>query len=963
MQTRNSCHGCAPTLALCVLCSWCAMAARADDPNAPVITQQPESQAICDGGDVVFVVVATGEDLSYQWRKDSQNIEDATGDALTLEVVTPSDAGDYDVMVSNPGGSVTSDAATLTVDSGPVITEDPIGQTVCQGSDLTFTVVATTWVGELSYEWRKDDETIAGAVGDTLILHSVTPADDGDYDVVVTSPCGSVTSAAATVIVDAGPEIVDHPTGAEVCEGVAYTLSVEVANETTICEDTIGSTGSSGSGARMRGNYYRVDTATTLTRIEQYLSIATASQLVFFVYEADSYGGPYLLIAEDVVAQSGTGQGYYSSNPLAVALQAGKHYLIGAAWPSAHTYYWNYAHGAKSFGVSLAGFAANWMEPLPSPAPANYNDAAYMQRLTTSELALTYQWRKDDENIPGASGPAYTIAAMSSADVGDYDVVISNACGDATSETATVVLGAGPTITQGPEDVSACVGESAVFVVVVEGFGWSYQWRKDGEEINGATDDTYTISAVVPGQAGQYDVVVSGVCAVTSAAATLTVVEGPPAISEQPASIEGCEGEQATFAVVATGVDLHYQWRKDDEDIPGAPDDAAYTIAAVDPNDAGAYGVVVTNPCGSVTSEVATLTVDEAISIDEPPLEQEVCLAGDCVLTVVAAGTNLSYQWRKNGDEIAGAMESAYAIADADPNDAGRYDVLVSNNCGEVVSDAAQVRVFSDPVILEQPRDRYLHLGEPLALSVVVDLNSFSPDVDTIGAPLSSSHGNRARGNSYEVTRTTTLTWIEHYLDITTSGEVVFFAYESAVSEQGPYTLILEDSVAAPARGLAFYASNPLELRLEAGRYYIIGAAWVGDYAYYWGGENPQLTAFGQRVHGFASSYDGSLPYNPTPTSGNVWCQRLTTVSVDGSCQWWKDGGAIPGATSDVYRVSAVTLGDAGWYQVEITNACGAVLSDLANVRIVRASRVPLASPGIPENENSDFPPDPTQRE
>jgi hypothetical protein len=961
MLTRKSClvfsAACAALLAPGSATAW------AQDPNAPVITQHPESQAACAGADVSFVVVASGDDLSYQWRRNEQDLPGAESATLDLPAVAPADAGDYDVVVSNPGGSVTSDTATLTVDTGPLITEHPADQTVCAGSDVTFTVVAVTGVGELSYEWRKDDEPISGATGNVLTLYGVTAAEEGDYDVVVTSPCGAVTSAAATLRADAGPEIVNQPAGAAVCADAAYTLSVTVADPAGTYQDVLGSTGSSGSGARMRGNYYRVDTATTLTRIEHYLDIASAGRLVFFVYEAEAYGGPYLLVAEDTVVDSGTGRGYYSSNPLAVALQAGRHYLIGAAWPDAHTYYWNYTHGAKSFGESLAGFAANWIEPLPSPAPGNYSDAAYMQRLTTSELSLTYQWRKDDENLPGASGPEYTIAAMSSADEGSYDVVISNDCGVATSDLAILTLDAGATITQDPADTSACAGDAAVFAVVVEGSGWTYQWRKDGEEIAGATDDTYTISAVDPDDAGQYDVVVGEACAVTSAAATLTVVEHAPQIDTHPVGAAGCAGQPATFTVVATGVGLHYQWLCDNQPVPDAPDAAAYTIDALDPNDAGDYSVVVENACGSVTSDDAPLTVDEAISIEVHPQDSEVCSGAECVLAVIASGTDLAYEWRRDGGVIADATGATYTISDADPNDAGSYDVVVSNGCGAVVSDPAQVAVFSEPVILEQPEGRCLPSGAPLTLAVGLELSSFSPAVDTIGTPISFSQGNRARGNSYEVTQTTTLTRIEHYLDVTAPGPLVFFVYEAPASEQGPYTLVLEDPVTAPADGLGFYGSNPLELRLEAGRYYIIGAAWIGDYTYYWGGENPQLTAFGQRVHGFATSYDGTLPDDPTPTSGNVWHQRLTTVSTAGFCQWSQDGVSIPGAISDVYSVSAVTPEDAGHYRVAITNACGTVLSDAAVVRVVGNARVPLHSAGGPLDDDSELPMDPTQTE
>ncbi len=956
MSTRNLCR-CVVFLsgAAALLLSGSAIA-RADDPNAPpVITQHPVSQTVCEGGGVIFTVVATGEGLSYQWRKDEVPIDGATIDTLTFDAVTVSDGGDYDVVVSNPHGSVTSEAATLTVDTGPEIVGHPTSQTVCQGVNVTLTVVATGI--DLGYQWRKDDEPIDGATSDTLSLDAVTVPDSGDYDVVVTNPCGAgmAISNAAALLVDPGPQIVEQPESQEVCAGASVTLSVSVSNELLPQQDTVGSMSSSGSGARMRGNYYRVTRATMLTRIEQYLNISTSGLLVFFVYEADNLSGPYALAVEDVVPDSGTGRKYYSSSALAVPLQAGKYYIIGGAWPGEHTYYWNYSHpNATTFGVSLHGFAYAYQEPLPDPPPANTNSSAYMQRLTTSDLAMSYQWRKDDEDIPGAGGPQYTIPAMSSNDVGDYQVLITNQCGAALSDTAALTLSEGVTITQSPANTGACVGEPATFTVVADGPDLTYQWRKGGEDIADATADAYTIEAVTLADAGDYDVVVSNFCAtVTSAAATLTVADTEPLIVQQPSSQGACEGDEVTFTVVAEGAGLQYQWRKDGADIQYAHD-ASYTISAADPNDGGVYDVLVSNPCGSLTSETASLLVDEALSITEQPIGEVLCEGSGLALTVVVAGANVSYQWRKDGEDIPGATSDTYIIGPATLDDSGSYDVVVTNNCGQIVSDAAMVTVVAGPVIDQQPADRCLLEGEPLTLAVVLDLASFPDDVDTVGRPAVWNTGaNKIRGNSYAVQHTTTLARIEHYLDITTAGEILFFVYESEESEQGPYTLILEDPVTVPGNGLGFYASDPLELTLEAGKYYIIGAAWRGSHTYYWEEEaHPQTTAFGPSVHGYATTYQSQLPYQPVPSSENVYCQRLTTVQRVASYQWRKDGAGIPDATADTYCVDAVTFADGGDYDVVIANVCGTVFSDPARVvvipQIAPAACTPVDSPQAP---------------
>jgi hypothetical protein len=261
----------------------------------------------------------------------------------------------------------------------------------------------------------------------------------------------------------------------------------------------------------------------------------------------------------------------------------------------------------------------------------------------------------------------------------------------------------------------------------------------------------------------------------------------------------------------------------------------------------------------------------------------------------------------------------------------------VSNNCGQIASDAAVVTVVAGPVIEQQPVGQCLAVGDPLTLAVVIDLASFPDDVDTVGRPVVWNTGaHKIRGNSYAVQHTATLIRIEQYLDVATAGEIVFFVYESEVSEQGPYALILEDPVNAPGDGLGFYASNPLELTLESGRYYIIGAAWHGSHTYYWEeNAHPQTTAFGPSVHGYATTYQSQLPYSPVPVSPNVYSQRLTTVQRVATYQWRKDGFAIEGGTADTYCVDAVTSVDAGEYDVVISNVCGMVFSDPARVIVI----------------------------
>jgi sugar lactone lactonase YvrE len=87
-------------------------------PAAPSITTQPQSQTVTAGANVTFSVTATGKPApTYQWLFDGTAISGATSSTLTLNNVQPASAGYYSVLVTNSTRSLTSDQATLTVNS------------------------------------------------------------------------------------------------------------------------------------------------------------------------------------------------------------------------------------------------------------------------------------------------------------------------------------------------------------------------------------------------------------------------------------------------------------------------------------------------------------------------------------------------------------------------------------------------------------------------------------------------------------------------------------------------------------------------------------------------------------------------------------------------------------------------------------------------------------------------------
>src|SRR5262249_46752889 len=156
-----------------------------------------QSQTVNASTPATFFVIAAGAPtLSYQWRKDGVSLPGATATSLTISNVQPTDAGNYDVLVTNGAGSVTSTPATLTVNSLPAIATPPRSETLFVGMKVNFTVSATG-AQPLAYQWQHEGVNMPGANNTGLALVNVSLSAAGNYAVVVTNTYGSVTSSPA----------------------------------------------------------------------------------------------------------------------------------------------------------------------------------------------------------------------------------------------------------------------------------------------------------------------------------------------------------------------------------------------------------------------------------------------------------------------------------------------------------------------------------------------------------------------------------------------------------------------------------------------------------------------------------------------------------------------------------------------------------------------------------------------
>ena len=129
-------------------------------------------------------------------------------------------------------------------------------------------------------------------------------------------------------------------------------------------------------------------------------------------------------------------------------------------------------------------------------------------------------------------------------------------------------------------------------------------------------------------------------------------------------------------------------------------------------NDAGDYRLVITNPAGSITSAVATLTVLQPPVITRQPRNAVAAPGATVGFSVTAKGLiPLAYQWQVNGAPLAGQTKASLTVSNVQPADFAGYAVGITNVYGGVLSTVATLTVAASPMIhsLDFNSSTFLH--------------------------------------------------------------------------------------------------------------------------------------------------------------------------------------------------------------------------------------------------------------
>mgnify|MGYP001019268294 CR=1 FL=1 len=335
-------------------------------------------------------------------------------------------------------------------------------------------------------------------------------------------------------------------------------------------------------------------------------------------------------------------------------------------------------------GLSFGDDPASWTAARPSPGRVSNETQGLAPQLTLSPVSqtviafqpveltakasgtgpLSFQWHRNEEPLPGETNATLRLNPVLPSQFGNYRVTVFNAFGSDRSTNAVLQLRLPAFITQQPLDSISRLGTNVTFSVRAVGTGpLRYQWRFGGVALPGAQGTNLVLSSVRIDQAGLYDVeVTDDVGPMLSRAASLIVV-APPKVLQQPDSTVLLLGETLRLFVEAEGTPpLTYRWRRGSTLINGQTN-PPLTINNVGLSNGGNYNVIVANGAGSVTSQVAVVTVlvdgdkDGMADVWETANGFDPTSAADAILDTDGDGVN-------NRDEY---------LAGTDPKDATSY--------------------------------------------------------------------------------------------------------------------------------------------------------------------------------------------------------------------------------------------------------------------------------------------------
>jgi large repetitive protein len=645
----------------------------------------------------------SGGTYTLQWIKDGVDISGATSSNIFIN-----SAGTYTLRVINGSCTVVSNAIAITNNTPTLSLSASDNNISCINKMVKLDLKGGTTNFFSPVTWQRNSVTIAGETSGTLYTNQ-----GGNYTATINQNGCIGTSTALALNIVLPPLMSISPV--TINNGQTATLMATGCTGTVTWYDAL-----NGGSLVNTGNpyttpplpaattFYANCVESTCSSIKRIAGVVNVNQLQTITLDNSS---PTNICPGSAFSVGFTTTGTFNGgNTFQVQLSD-----LSGNFPLTPTVL---ATGSSSpITVNLDGntpTSANYRirvastNPLSASSPSNFISINNTPTITSNGTVVcsvitlqtpnlggrTYQWQRDGLDISGATSTSYSLGLS-----GIYTLVsTAGTCVKTSTPIQIYSYNSFPSVSLNGSSNTFCSGTSLTITANPNNPVSTYQWRKDGVDISGATSATYAATL-----AGAYSVrVTQGTCTiVTSSSQTISTVSGANSLDNsislyggtdispnynvysQPFNI--CSGSMI-LSSSQRSAGTTYQWQLDGVDISGETN-ATYTASQT-----GYYSVKVTQgTCTGATTPVA-LRIG---SLTPPSLGSDVIICTGATHNIgnsinqgqACCGTGLSYQWQKDGVDIPSATSQFSYSA----NTAGSYTLRVSQ--GACTSTSAPMRV------------------------------------------------------------------------------------------------------------------------------------------------------------------------------------------------------------------------------------------------------------------------------
>lgn len=497
--------------------------------------------------------VAGSLPMSYQWRFNGVNIAGATDEVYYKAAAAMSDAGNYDVVITNAYGAVTSQVVSVTINPAepPTIAQQPLSRFVYPGGTARFTASLSAGTQPLMYQWKHAGTNLPGATNATLVVTNCGAAEAGAYSVGITNVAGGRISSTATLTLKT-PAVGTYEQGVVAAGPLAYWRMGETSGSTAL--DFAGALdgmitnnvtiGAAGPAAPAFPGLESNNTGYSLDGVDSY--VQGASMGLAGPLSVAAWVKPNVLSGDQAIAGENASWAFKVYNNELRFTTPGilDHNSSGAALTAEA---WH--HVAVTF------------DPGATAGAKFYVDGRLVSSTTASALTKgnsTFWIGKNQWSGQNFNGVMDEVAV--------YDKLLSEDTIAAMYSLAAYGTTTAPFIVAEPSAQEVVVGNGTTLSVRAAGsLPLAYQWFKAGAPISGATASTLTFASAEYTDSGSYSVTITNAVGTTnSAAVTLTVLPEP------------------TYAYLTNGLVLHLRFDGNFSDSSGRANDA-FSAGATEP--------------------------------------------------------------------------------------------------------------------------------------------------------------------------------------------------------------------------------------------------------------------------------------------------------------------------------------------------------------------------------------------